>query len=154
MLALASLAQERKRDVVKLRCQAFGIGFFADAAALCRGLHLRNDRTISIGGLDGQLAGQQKIASIPLRDLYHVAAMAEIVYVFFQNDFHIMDSVIKLRWRRSPATSLRKRSLEPRCERQQSDIARLLDGGGETPLVRRADPGQAPRNDLAALGNE
>ena len=39
-------------------------------------------------------------------------------------------------------------------KRQQRDVARLLDGQGQTPLVRRADSGQAPRNDLAALRHE
>src|SRR5689334_3948925 len=40
------------------------------------------------------------------------------------------------------------------CERQQSDVARLLDRVAQAALVRRADARNAPRNDLAALGNE
>src|SRR5205823_3383751 len=44
--------------------------------------------------------------------------------------------------------------LEPCLERQQRDVARLLDSGRQATLVRRADAGQAPRHDLAALGHE
>src|ERR1700722_4168631 len=36
-------------------------------------------------------------------------------------------------------------------KRQQCDVARLFDGGRQASLVRRADSGQAARNDLAAL---
>ena len=39
-------------------------------------------------------------------------------------------------------------------KRQQGDIPRLLDGQRQTPLVRGADSGQAPRHDLAALRHE
>ena len=39
-------------------------------------------------------------------------------------------------------------------ERQQGDVARLLDCRRQTALVRRAYAGQAPGNDLAALGDE
>jgi hypothetical protein len=39
-------------------------------------------------------------------------------------------------------------------ERQQSDIARLLDRPRETALVRRAHSGQASRSDLAAFRHE
>jgi hypothetical protein len=40
------------------------------------------------------------------------------------------------------------------CERQQSDIAGLLDGTRETALVRGADAGQTARHNLAALGDK
>ena len=39
-------------------------------------------------------------------------------------------------------------------ERQQSDVARLLDGPRQTALVRRAHAGQASRSDLAAFRHE
>jgi hypothetical protein len=39
-------------------------------------------------------------------------------------------------------------------KRQQSNIPRLLDGQGQTSLVRRANPGQTPWDDLAALRHE
>src|SRR5690349_12192107 len=42
----------------------------------------------------------------------------------------------------------------PRGERQQGDVARLLDGRRKPALVRRADARQAARHDLAALGHE
>jgi len=41
-----------------------------------------------------------------------------------------------------------------RCERQQGDIASLLDGAGQTALVRGANTGKPPGNDLATLGDE
>jgi hypothetical protein len=41
------------------------------------------------GSLQGQLARQQEIAAVALGDLHHVSAVAEICYVFFQNDFHL-----------------------------------------------------------------
>src|SRR5438105_1312594 len=37
---------------------------------------------------------------------------------------------------------------------QQSNIARLLDGCRKTALMRGANPGQAARHNLAALGNK
>src|ERR1700687_3961212 len=43
------------------------------------------------------------------------------------------------------------RLLELRRERQQGDVARLLDGVGEPPLMRGANAGDAARDDLAAL---
>src|SRR5580658_5072763 len=46
------------------------------------------------------------------------------------------------------------RLLERRRERQQRDVARLLDGVGQPPLVRGADTGYAARDDLAALRHE
>src|SRR6266849_167971 len=39
-------------------------------------------------------------------------------------------------------------------KRQQRNVPRLLDGGRQTPLVRCANAGQAPRNNLAALRHE
>ena len=45
-------------------------------------------------------------------------------------------------------------SLVARCERQQGDITSLLDGAGQTALVRGANTGKPPGNDLATLGDE
>jgi hypothetical protein len=39
-------------------------------------------------------------------------------------------------------------------KRQQCDIPRLLDGQGQSSLVRSANSGQPPRDDLAALRHE
>src|SRR5512146_3360662 len=44
--------------------------------------------------------------------------------------------------------------LRARAERQQSDVARLLDGRGEPPLVRSAHPAQPPGHDLAAFSHK
>src|SRR5579884_4338069 len=40
------------------------------------------------------------------------------------------------------------------CERQQRDVASLLDRSSKTTLVGRADPTQPPRHNLSALGDE
>src|ERR1039457_1336136 len=39
-------------------------------------------------------------------------------------------------------------------KRHQSDVARLLDGFGQSPLMGSADSGDAARRDLATLGDE
>src|ERR1035441_7871918 len=64
-------------------------------------------------------------------------------------------------WPRLPSRSISSRSmtsmirlLELRRERQQGDVARLLDGVGQPPLVRGADAGNAARDNLAALRHE
>jgi hypothetical protein len=44
--------------------------------------------------------------------------------------------------------------LVPRSEWQQGDVARLLDGAGQPPLVRGADTSQAAGNNLASLSDE
>src|SRR5580765_4260176 len=44
--------------------------------------------------------------------------------------------------------------LVARRERQKSDVARLLDRVGQTPLVRRAHAADPPRNNLPALGDK
>src|SRR5260370_41855190 len=41
-----------------------------------------------------------------------------------------------------------------RCERQQRDVAGLLDRVGQTPLARSANARDAARHDLAPLGDE
>jgi hypothetical protein len=52
-----------------------------------------------------------------------------------------------------PALSSADR-LVSRGKRQQSNVARLLDGPGKPPLVRSAHAGQPPGDDFAALGHE
>ena len=44
--------------------------------------------------------------------------------------------------------------LVPGGKRQQRDVPRLLDGAGQTALVRGANAAQTPRHNLAALGHE
>jgi hypothetical protein len=41
-----------------------------------------------------------------------------------------------------------------RGKRQQGDIPGLLDGAGQTALVRGANAGKTPRHDLAALSHK
>src|SRR6185312_15585237 len=42
----------------------------------------------------------------------------------------------------------------PCRKRQQGDVAGALDGRGQLALMRRADAGQTPRHNLAALSNK
>jgi hypothetical protein len=48
----------------------------------------------------------------------------------------------------------RKNALVPGREWQQGDVASLLNGARESPLVLGANTGQAAGNNLASLGNE
>ena len=50
----------------------------------------------------------------------------------------------------SPANA----GLVPRRKRQQSDVPGLLDGAGQTALVRCAYTGESTRNNLSALGDK
>ena len=52
------------------------------------GLHLLDDGLVGGVGLDGELVGAAGNCGHSLGDLHHVAAVAEVVYIFFQNDFH------------------------------------------------------------------
>src|ERR1700676_71960 len=51
-------------------------------------------------------------------------------------------------------TSISGSLLHRRRERDQHDVTCLLDGFGQAPLMGRADAGDAPGRDFAALGNE
>jgi hypothetical protein len=77
--------------------------------------------------------------------------MAEVVDVFFQNDFHF-----NLQCARHSAARLRseRRFLVASRKRQQSDIASLLDGTGEAALMRCADASETARHDFAAFSYE
>jgi hypothetical protein len=52
------------------------------------------------------------------------------------------------------AAQLEPAILVPRREWQQGDVAGLLNGARESPLVRGADTGQTAGNNLAPLGDE
>src|SRR5208337_712244 len=45
-------------------------------------------------------------------------------------------------------------ALVPGRKRQQRDVPCLLDGAGQTALMRGANTGQPPRHNLAALGHK
>jgi hypothetical protein len=51
-------------------------------------------------------------------------------------------------------TNLLVTALVAGCKRQQSDVARLLDGPRQPPLMGGADAGEAPGHYLAPLGDE
>jgi hypothetical protein len=64
--------------------------------------------------------------------------------IFYSSDF------IRENPRKSVADVLRC----PSSKRKQSDISRLFDGQRQTPLVRSANSGQTPWDDLTALRHE
>src|SRR5580704_665410 len=97
---------------------------------------LFDDLLIGFGGRDGQPLRQQKISGVAGRHLYQLAARAQLFDVFSQN--HIHDGNL----------------LYSRCERNERDVACLLNGLGQAPLVRSAYAGDAARHDLAAFGDE
>jgi hypothetical protein len=49
---------------------------------------LFHDLFVRFGGRHGQVPGQQEIARVPGGDLHHIAALAQLVYVFSQDNFH------------------------------------------------------------------
>jgi hypothetical protein len=51
-------------------------------------------------------------------------------------------------------TNLLMTALVAGCKRQQSDVACLLDGPRQPPLMGGADAGEAPGDYLAPLGNK
>src|ERR1700679_470001 len=67
-------------------------------------------------------------------------------YDFFKNLQHVRFE--------SFSDRLRAPVLVARCERQQGDIAGLLDGASQAALVGGTDARQPPGNDFAALGYE
>ena len=101
VVVLAHLAGELERDAGDLAGQDLRLAFLLGGAAHGRSLHLLDHVLVALGGLDGQTAGQQEIASVAVCDLHHVAAMAQFLDVFFQDDFHCCDSNLRMR---SPLT--------------------------------------------------
>ena len=63
--------------------------FLSGGAARGSFFHLFNDGLVGQCCLQGQLAGEQEIAAVAVRHLHDIAAVAEVGYVFFQNDFHL-----------------------------------------------------------------
>ena len=88
MLVLADLALEHELNLGELRGQLLRASFLLDRLAHGRGLHLLDDCLVSSVRLNGELLGEQIVASIAIGDLDHVAAVPELIYVFLQNDFH------------------------------------------------------------------
>src|SRR5438132_6906223 len=106
LVFFAGAAVERDFDAVKLFRQRFGASSLFGEAADGRGLHLLDDGLVRKRGFNGELLRQKKIAAITLGNPYHVAARAELGYIFFQNDFH-NDSVSEISYVKSWATDLR-----------------------------------------------
>src|SRR6185312_8816904 len=161
VVLLTDLAGELERHIVKLLGQLLSGSLLSGGLAHGRGLHLLDDGLVALVGLDGQLARQKEIAAVALGDFYHISARAQLLDIFFQDDFHCADSKLLLVQHRACARShsrdgcaTRVMLLSARGERQQGDVAGLLDGRRDATLVRRADAGQAAGHDLALLRHE
>src|SRR5262245_5755218 len=89
-------------------------------------LHARGGRRLR------EPAREQEVARIAARDVDDLAAQAELVDVFSEDDLHL-SSV--------------------RDVRKQSHLPRALHGDGDLPLVAAARAGDAARADLALLGD-
>src|SRR2546423_464961 len=97
---------------------------------------LLDNLLVRLGGSHGQPLGQEIITRIATGHLHHLAAAPEFIDVFPQYDVHY-----------SSGLNLRR-------EWQQCDVAGLLDRVGQTALARSTNPGDASRDNLAALGDE
>src|SRR4029077_12344445 len=88
LVILAGLASEAHGDAIDergllLRGFELGGGFLGEGSAnALEGFHVAG------GGFDGELVRQQEIAGVAGLDGDDVAAMAELVDVFLQNDLH------------------------------------------------------------------
>src|SRR5215471_8316059 len=95
VVLLAGLALEGEAHSLKLLCQRLRIGFLYSRATDSRLFHLFDHGLVGRGGLNGQLARQQVVAAVAFGNLDHVAAMAQLGNIFFQNDFHFRSPVSK-----------------------------------------------------------
>src|SRR5437868_5161138 len=77
LVVLARTTLDGDAHVVKLLGESFGFSFVACRAAYGCRLHLLDDGFIALAGFDGELAGQEEIASVALSHADHVAARSE-----------------------------------------------------------------------------
>src|SRR5579875_17997 len=140
VVILAHLALEDQHKTVQLSYQRFCLGLLLGRLAHCRSLHVFNLLAIGRGCLHGKLFRQQIIAAVTVGHLHHVAAVAQVVDVFFQNHFHCESPVYVAPAQHGRTTgadfssgdvAAAAQSLISRClvtgrERQQRDVARLL----------------------------
>src|ERR1039457_514349 len=104
MAGLARLAGKAQHDGLELDGQLLGQSLLGGGAAGSGGFHLVNYGLVGQGSLQRQLAGQQKIAAVAVGHLHHVSAVAQIDYVFLQNDFHDRFSCVRSASTISPST--------------------------------------------------
>src|ERR1019366_1318975 len=93
LIVLARLAGKRQFLAGELLSQGFRAALFLGSLAHRGGLHLLDDGLVAGGRFNRQLVRDEVVAAIALGNFHHVAAMAELVYVFLQNDFHVSNSV-------------------------------------------------------------
>ncbi len=88
VVVLAHLALEDQLDGLQLLREVLGDDLLLGQPADGRALHLLDDGLVGGGRLYGELAGQQVVAAVAVGDLNHIAAVAELVDVFLEYDFH------------------------------------------------------------------
>jgi hypothetical protein len=74
LIVFAGAALECNRHAFELRSERLCSGLFFGGAANCRGLHLLDNFFVAFRRLYRQLAWQQIIAAIALRDFDYIAA--------------------------------------------------------------------------------
>src|SRR5512137_85256 len=136
LVLLAHLALERERGVGEAPGDGLGAGL--ELRGLGRGhrllvLHLADVLGV---GEDCQAAGDEEVAPVAGLHLHELAALAQVVHVFSEDELHV---------------SLLGRRDGVGQERQH---AGALDGGRHLALVLRAVAADPAGDDLAALGEE
>ena len=84
----AHLALEDQFDGFELLGEIFCDDLFLGQLADGGTLHLLDDSLVVGRRLDGELAGEEIVAAVSVGDLDDIAAVAELVDVFLENDFH------------------------------------------------------------------
>ena len=75
-------------DAAQQLGQILGLALLLGFPAQVRLALLLDDLLVGFGGRHGQPLGQQEIARVAGGDFHHLAARAQFVDVFSQNDFH------------------------------------------------------------------
>ncbi len=78
-----------RTDGLELGNELLSLCLLSGGAARSSGFHLFDNGFVGQSSLQGQLARQQEIAAVAVSHLHDIAAVAEVGYVFFQNDFHL-----------------------------------------------------------------
>ena len=89
LIVFAGFAGERERDGGEQLGELLR-GFLLGGFLLCEcGAHFFEALQIAGRGFDAELAREKEIAGVAVRDVYDLAASAELFDVFLQNDFHV-----------------------------------------------------------------
>jgi hypothetical protein len=88
LIVLAGLLMDRHRYGAHHLAQLLRLVDLLGLPAEVRLALLLHDLLVGFIGRYGQVPRQQEIARVPGSDLHHIAALAQFVYVFSENNFH------------------------------------------------------------------